>query len=83
MVAVANGPVVASIAVRPGDELMIMTRQGQAVRTKTDDIRTTGRAAQGVTIIRLDEGDTVTGVAQCPRDEDVVAGDTKPDTPAT
>jgi DNA gyrase subunit A len=67
-----NGPVVASIAVRPGDELMIMTRQGQAVRTKTDDIRTTGRAAQGVTIIRLDEGDTVTGVAQCPREDAVI-----------
>ena len=76
-----NGQVVASIAVRPGDELMIMTRQGQAVRTKTDDIRTTGRAAQGVTIIRLDEGDTVTGVAQCPREEDAVAGEVKPDEP--
>ena len=76
-----NGQVVASIAVRPGDELMIMTRQGQAVRTKTDDIRTTGRAAQGVTIIRLDEGDTVTGVAQCPREEDAVAGETKPEEP--
>jgi len=76
-----NGQVVASIAVRPGDELMIMTRQGQAVRTKTDDIRTTGRAAQGVTIIRLDEGDTVTGVAQCPREEDAVGGEPKPDEP--
>jgi DNA gyrase subunit A len=66
-----NGPVVASLAVRAGDELMIFTRQGQAVRTKTDDIRTTGRAAQGVTIIRIDDADTVTGIAPCPR-EDVV-----------
>jgi len=66
-----NGPVVASLAVRAGDELMIFTRQGQAVRTKVDDIRSTGRAAQGVTIIGLDDTDMVTGIAPCPR-EDVV-----------
>ncbi|MBA3685706.1 MAG: DNA gyrase subunit A [Planctomycetes bacterium] len=66
-----NGPVVASVPVRAGDELMLMTRQGQAVRTKVDDIRTTGRNAQGVTIIRLDGEDVLTGVARCPRDEDV------------
>jgi len=66
-----NGPVVASLAVSPGDELMLMTRQGQAVRTGVDDIRATGRAAQGVTVIKLDAGDVLTGVARCPRDEDV------------
>jgi DNA gyrase subunit A len=66
-----NGPVVASLAVRPGDELMLMSRGGMVVRTSVDDIRTTGRAAQGVTIIGLEETDVLTGVARCPRDEDV------------
>ncbi|MBA3845110.1 MAG: DNA gyrase subunit A [Planctomycetes bacterium] len=66
-----NGPVVASLAVKPGDELMLMSRSGQAVRTKVDDIRTTGRAAQGVRVINLDGDDVLTGVARCPRDEDV------------
>ncbi|HYE05050.1 MAG TPA: DNA gyrase subunit A [Planctomycetota bacterium] len=66
-----NGPVVASLAVKPGDELMLMSRSGQAVRTKVDDIRTTGRAAQGVRVINLEGDDVLTGVARCPRDEDV------------
>jgi DNA gyrase subunit A len=66
-----NGQVVASLSVRPGDELMLMSRGGMAVRTRVDDIRTTGRAAQGVRIIDLAEGDVLTGVARCPKDEDV------------
>jgi len=61
-----NGPVVASLAVKPGEELMLMTRTGTMVRTRIDEIRTTGRAAQGVTIINIDAGDAVTGVARCP-----------------
>ncbi|MBA3697781.1 MAG: DNA gyrase subunit A [Planctomycetes bacterium] len=61
-----NGPVVASLTVKPGEELMLMTRTGTMVRTRIDEIRTTGRAAQGVTIINIDAGDAVTGVARCP-----------------
>ncbi|MBA3708444.1 MAG: DNA gyrase subunit A [Planctomycetes bacterium] len=72
-----NGPVVASVAVVPGDELMLITSQGQTVRTPVDDIRTTGRAAQGVKIIGLDAGDTLTNVAKCPREEDVDGGEEK------
>ena len=64
-----NGPVVASLAVNPGEQLMIMTKNGTVVRTRIDEIRTTGRAAQGVTIINIDTGDQVTGVAHCPQDD--------------
>jgi DNA gyrase subunit A len=65
-----NGPVVASLAVKPGDELMLMTRGGTVIRTRVDEIRTTGRAAQGVKIIDLDAEDILTGVAPCPREAD-------------
>ena len=65
-----NGPVVASLGVKPGDELMLMSRSGQAVRTKVDDIRATGRAAQGVRVINLDGDDVLTGVARCPMTAD-------------
>jgi DNA gyrase subunit A len=61
-----NGPVVASMSVKPGEALMLMTRGGTMVRTRVDEVRTTGRAAQGVTIINLDDGDAVTGVARSP-----------------
>jgi DNA gyrase subunit A len=67
-----NGPVVASLTVKPGEELMLMTRTGTMVRTRIDEIRTTGRAAQGVTIINIDAGDAVTGVARCPMTADDV-----------
>ena len=66
-----NGPVVASLGVTPGDELVLMTRKGQAIRVRVDDIRTTGRAAQGVKLVDLDDGDHLTGVARCPRDSDI------------
>jgi DNA gyrase subunit A len=69
-----NGPVVASLAVQPGEELMLMTRGGTVVRTRIDEIRTTGRAAQGVKVIGLDADDAVTGVARCPKD----VGDEQP-----
>jgi DNA gyrase subunit A len=62
-----NGPVVASLAVKPGEELMLMTKGGTMVRTRVDEIRTTGRAAQGVTIMNLKD-DVLTGVARCPND---------------
>ena len=64
-----NGPVLASLAVRAGDELVIISRQGQVVRTSVDQIRSVGRAAQGVTIVNLADGDALSSVAICPRDE--------------
>ncbi len=66
-----NGPVLASLSVRPGDELMLMTRAGTMVRTRVDEIRTTGRAAQGVKVIGLEGDDILTGVAPTPRDDAV------------
>jgi DNA gyrase subunit A len=63
-----NGAVVASLLVAPGDQIMVTTRKGQIVRMGIDGIRSTGRAAQGVTIINLDAGDEVGAVSLCPRD---------------
>ncbi len=61
-----NGSVLASLAVRPGEELMLMSRQGQVLRISVDGIRSVGRAAQGVRVVDLDDGDLLTGVARCP-----------------
>ncbi|MBA3936278.1 MAG: DNA gyrase subunit A [Planctomycetes bacterium] len=76
-----NGPVVVSLSVAPGDELMLMSRGGTVVRTSVDEIRTTGRAAQGVKIINLDDGDILTGVARCPKEDVAVGGDATVPTP--
>ena len=44
-------------------ELLIATRDGQAVRFEEKNVRAMGRTARGVIGIRLDEGDEVVGVA--------------------
>jgi len=59
-----NGKVIGLNLVSDRDELMIITYQGMVVRCPVKDIRTTGRAAQGVRIIRLQPKDKVASVAR-------------------
>jgi DNA gyrase subunit A len=57
-----NGKVVAATLVRPSDEIMLITDKGVLVRTRVFEIREMGRATQGVTLIALDEGTTLSGL---------------------
>ena len=43
-----NGPVVGVTSVRENDDIMLITSQGMVNRTHADEIRITGRNAQGV-----------------------------------
>ncbi|RYJ03897.1 MAG: DNA gyrase subunit A [Acetobacteraceae bacterium] len=52
--------VVATFPVRPGDGVMLITDNGRLIRLPADQVRVTGRQAMGVTLLRLDEGETVT-----------------------
>jgi DNA gyrase subunit A len=58
-----TGKVVAALAVKETDELMLMTSKGQSVRIKVSQIRETGRNAQGVKLMSLNEGETIQDVA--------------------
>ncbi len=58
-----NGEAVALKTVSEKDEIMIMTGKGVIVRCPVKDIRSTGRAAQGVRIIKLDDKDRVSSIA--------------------
>ncbi len=55
-----GGEVVANFTVTPGDHVMIMTDGGQAIRFEGASVRRTGRASQGVMLMRLDENERVT-----------------------
>jgi DNA gyrase subunit A len=67
-----TGDVVALLEVVPEDELMIMTRQGVAIRSKVSEIRVASRATQGVKLVALDDKDSVSAVARVvPDDKDV------------
>ena len=59
-----NGKVVAMKSIRDADELMLITFHGMIVRTGLNELRTIGRATQGVRLISLKEGDRLVAVAR-------------------
>lgn len=64
------------LAVRPvdrGDEIMMSSRSGQAIRFKEADIREMGRAAAGVRGMKLKKGDSLIGAEVIKKDSQ--AGD--------
>ena len=62
-----KGKVVSALNVEYDDEVMLMTKSGQAVRTSVKDIRVSGRATQGVRLMRLKDKDSLTGVSKVVR----------------
>ncbi len=67
-----NGPVVGICRVSGDEEMLLITEQGKIIRFPTETIRETGRSAQGVRLIDLDEGDRVVGAVKLvERDEEL------------
>ena len=74
-----NGEVVGMKTVCDTDEIILITEKGILIRTKVSEIRETGRNAQGVKLIRVDEGDKLVAMAKVePEDEVPAEGDGKP-----
>ncbi|MCL4222625.1 MAG: DNA gyrase subunit A [Phycisphaerales bacterium] len=59
-----NGRAVAALSVETGDDVVVITRNGQLVRTRADTIRETGRGAQGVRVVSIRDGDAVVAAAR-------------------
>jgi len=59
-----TGKVVGALTVIDSDEMMLLTQQGQMVRTPVDKIREAGRNTQGVKLINLNAGDKLTAIAR-------------------
>ena len=57
-----NGATVAGLQVTPGQEIMLISSTGTLVRTGVDEISIVGRNTQGVRLIRLAEGERLTGI---------------------
>jgi DNA gyrase subunit A len=76
-----NGATVAALQVHGGHELMLISSSGTLVRTPVADISIVGRNTQGVRLIRLGEGERLTGIE---RVEGLEAGEESgsPDSPA-
>ncbi len=61
-----TGQLIAVMAVTNEDDLMIINRSGTLLRLAISDIRVTGRAAQGVRLINIREGDSISAVINVP-----------------
>jgi DNA gyrase subunit A len=57
-----NGIMVGALQVSLDDEIMLMSQNGVLVRTPVKDISVVGRNTQGVRLIRLEEGDQLSGL---------------------
>ncbi len=57
-----NGPLIGAIQVQEGEEIMLISDQGTLVRTRVDEVSLLGRNTQGVTLIKLVEGETLVGL---------------------
>ena len=53
---------VGALQVSVDDEIMLMSQNGVLVRTPVKDISVVGRNTQGVRLIRLEEGDLLSGL---------------------
>ncbi|MEJ7757994.1 MAG: DNA gyrase subunit A [Gemmatimonadaceae bacterium] len=65
-----TGNVVGVMEVLPEDEIVLITRNGVIIRSSVAQIRVTGRIAQGVKLVNLDDGDILTAVARVVPEED-------------
>jgi len=59
-----NGPIVACEVVDDADELMLLTSVGMVIRMPVEKIRRTGRSAQGVILVRMQDGAKVRSAAK-------------------
>ena len=53
-----------------GDSIMVITEQGQTIRTSVDSIRETGRVAKGVRVVNVAEDDSVVSATVITNDEE-------------
>ncbi len=63
---------VSSILTTGKDEIMLITRKGQALRVEESDIREMGRSSHGVRGIRLRDGDELTGAVSVENDKTIL-----------
>jgi DNA gyrase subunit A len=65
-----NGKVVGIAYVHDDDEVLLISQQGMILRMRAGDVRSIGRATQGVRLIEMEEGDAVVGIAKLAEKEE-------------
>ncbi|WP_150303454.1 DNA gyrase subunit A [Pseudomonas saliphila] len=57
-----NGPLVGAVQVVDGEEIMLISDQGTLVRTRVSEVSSLSRNTQGVTLIKLSNGEKLVGL---------------------
>ncbi|HPJ02854.1 MAG TPA: DNA gyrase C-terminal beta-propeller domain-containing protein, partial [Candidatus Limiplasma sp.] len=65
-----TGPLVAQLTVSEEEDILLITNEGVIIRMAVSSISQTGRATQGVRLMRLDEGAKIVGVARAEQEEE-------------
>jgi len=65
-----TGSLVAILGVTDEDDLMVINKSGITIRTGADELRTMGRATQGVRLINLRNNDSIAAVCRTPKSEE-------------
>ncbi len=58
-----NGQLIGAAQVSDEDQVMLITNKGMLVRTRVSEINVIGRNTQGVTVIKLKEGEKLVSLA--------------------
>jgi DNA gyrase subunit A len=66
-----TGNLVTAFGVHDNDAVMIVTKNGKMIRMSVDDVRITGRSAQGVKLIDLSDGDVVMSATPVDPEEEI------------
>jgi len=77
-----NGKVIGVAHVTDDDELMLITQQGKILRMASKDIRTIGRATQGVRLIDIEGDDRAVSIARLAEQDDEEPGAPATEPPA-
>jgi DNA gyrase subunit A len=64
-----NGNVISIMEVALHDDLIIIARGGKIIRIGADKVRSTGRSAQGVRLVNLEEGDQIAAACVVPESD--------------
>lgn len=59
-----NGALIGAVQVFDGDEVILISDQGTLVRTRASEVSVLGRNTQGVTLIKVQEGENLVQVAR-------------------
>ncbi len=74
-----NGPVVGIVAVSPESHILLVDTSGKIIRLSPQEIRTLGRQAHGVRLIRLDEPQRLISVVAFKEQDTEITGPTGAD----